>query len=132
MSKNADLLALIGRILMASLTLVSGTGKILAPAATVAYMGSLGIPAPSISIWIAVAIEIGGSLLLIFGWQTRAVAVLMSVFAMTTAWYYHRNISDPNMLFHFMKNVAVMGGYFQLMAFGAGRYSLDARRVGGA
>ncbi|QGZ93733.1 DoxX family protein [Terricaulis silvestris] len=132
MSKNADLLALIGRILMTSLILVSGTGKILAPAATVAYMDSLGIPAPAISIWIAAAIEVGGGLLLILGWQTRALAVLLSVFAVVTAYYYHRNISDPNQLFHFMKNMAVTGGFFQLMAFGAGRYSLDARRVGGA
>lgn len=29
----------------------------------------------------------------------------------------------------FLKNIAVMGGLFQLMAFGAGNFSWDARRA---
>ncbi len=30
-------------------------------------------------------------------------------------------------MIHFMKNIAIIGGLFQVVAFGAGGFSLDAR-----
>jgi putative oxidoreductase len=40
----------------------------------------------------------------------------------------HSNFADPNMMIHFLKNLAMAGGFLQLVAFGAGGWSLDARR----
>lgn len=68
-------------------------------------------------------------MLLILGWQIRALGAVQSVFAIAAAFIFHRNLADQNQLFHFLKDIAVMGGLFQLMAFGAGNLSLDARRA---
>lgn len=129
MSKHADAIALIGRILMAVMFFLSGFGKVMAPAATIAWITSTGLPLPEVGYYVSIVIELGGALLLVLGWQIRPLGAILSVFAIATAFIFHRNIADQNQLFHFLKNIAVMGGLFQLMAFGAGRYSLDARRA---
>jgi len=129
MSKHADAIALIGRVLMAVMFFLSGFGKVMAPAATIAWINSTGLPLPEAGYYVSIVIELGGALLLVLGWQIRPLGAILSVFAIATAFIFHRNIADQNQLFHFLKNIAVMGGFFQLMAFGAGRYSLDARRA---
>lgn len=40
---------------------------------------------------------------------------------------FHDNLSDLNQFIHFFKNIAMAGGLLQVVAFGAGRYSFDAR-----
>jgi putative oxidoreductase len=129
MSSGADTIAFIGRCLMAVLLLVSGFGKVVSPAATIAWIASTGLPMPTVAYVVFILIELGGGLLLILGWQIRPVGVVLSVYAIGTAFFFHRNVADQNMLFHFLKNIAVTGGLFQLMAFGAGNFSLDARRA---
>ena len=130
MSNSTDAIAFIGRCLMAVMFLMSGFGKVVAPAATIAWIASTGLPLPTVGYAASVAIELGGGLLLILGWQTRILGALLSIFAIATALIFHRNVADQNQLFHFLKNIAIMGGLFQLIAFGAGRFSLDARRGG--
>src|SRR5712671_6343437 len=129
MSRGADTIAVIGRCLMAVLFLLSGYGKVVAPAATIAWIASTGLPMPSVAYVISIVIELGGGLLLVLGWQIRVLGAILSLFAVVTAFIFHRNVADQNQLFHFLKNIAVMGGLFQLMAFGAGNLSLDARRA---
>jgi putative oxidoreductase len=129
MSKNTDTLAFIGRCLMAVMFLMSGFGKVIAPAATIAWIKSTGLPMPEVGYFASIIIELGGGLLLILGWQIRVLGGILSIFAIATAFIFHRNVADQNQLFHFLKNIAVMGGLFQLMAFGAGNFSLDARRA---
>ena len=127
MSKSTDTLAFIGRCLMAVMFLMSGFGKVVAPAATIAWIASTGLPMPAVGYVLSIIIELGGGLLLVLGWQIRALGAVLSAFAIATAFIFHRNVADQNQLFHFLKNIAVMGGLFQLMAFGAGNFSLDAR-----
>jgi putative oxidoreductase len=129
MSRSADTVAFIGRCLMAVLFLLSGFGKVVGPAATIAWIASTGLPMPTVAYIVAIIIELGGGLLLILGWQIRPLGAVLSVYAIATAFIFHRNLADQNQLFHFLKNIAVMGGLFQLMAFGAGNFSLDARRA---
>jgi putative oxidoreductase len=129
MSKHTDAIALIGRLLMAVMFFLSGFGKVMAPAATIAWITSTGLPLPEVGYYVSIVIELGGALLLVLGWQIRPLGAVLSVFAIATAFIFHRNIADQNQLFHFLKNIAVTGGLFQLIAFGAGRYSLDARQA---
>jgi putative oxidoreductase len=125
MSKHSDTVALVGRILIGVLFLVSGLSKIAAPAATQGYIASVGLPLPFVSYAIAVAVEVLGSSLLIAGVRTRFVAAGMAVFALATALTFHKNFADQNQLIHFMKNIAIMGGLLQVVAFGGGKFSVD-------
>jgi len=129
MLKTTNAFAFIGRLLMAVMFLMSGFGKVVAPQATMAWIASVGLPMPTVAYAISIIIELGGGLLLILGWQTRILGAVLSVFAIATALIFHRNVADPNQLFHFLKNIAIMGGLFQLIAFGAGGFSLDGRRA---
>ena len=123
MSKNTDALAFVGRCLMAVMFLMSGFGKVVAPAATIAWITSTGLPMPAVGYAVSIVIEVGGGILPVLGWQTRILGVILSLFAIATAFIFHRNFADQHQLFHFLKNIAVMGGLFQLMAFGAGNFS---------
>jgi putative oxidoreductase len=120
--------ALVGRIGLASLFLISGFGKLAAPAATKAYIASSGLPFPDLAYLGALVVEIGFSLVLIAGWRTRTVAGLMALFAVATALAFHHQFSDQNQLIHFLKNLAIAGGLLQVVAFGGGALSLDNRR----
>lgn len=122
-------LAAAGRILIAALFLLSGVGKIAAPAMTQGYIASVGLPAPLLAYLIAILIEVGGGLLLIVGFQTRIVALVLAVFTVAAALAFHNNFADTNQMIHFLKDIAITGGLLQVAAFGPGSVSLDARRL---
>lgn len=118
---------LLGRILIGVPFLMSGLGKLAAYAGTVGYISAVGLPAAPLAYALAVLIEIGGSLLLISGYRVRPVALVMAVFSVVTAIFFHRNFADQNQMIHFLKNVMIAGGLLQVSYFGAGAWSLDAR-----
>jgi putative oxidoreductase len=117
---------LLGRVLIAALFLPSGLGKIAAPAATQAYIAAAGLPLPFLAYRAAVAVEIGGGLLLVVGYRSRWVALALAVFTVAAAFGFHDNFADENQMVHFFKNIAIAGGLLQVVAFGAGAYSVDA------
>src|ERR1700731_299008 len=69
---------LAGRVLLASLFLLSGLGKLGAYGATAAYMSSVGVPGALLPV--VIATEVLGALAIILGWKTRTVAVLLAGF----------------------------------------------------
>ncbi|NTY39838.1 DoxX family protein [Burkholderia diffusa] len=120
-------LPLLGRILIGAPFLMSGLSKLAAHAATVGYIASVGLPAPSIAFVVAVLVEAGGGLLLMSGYRARPVALAMALFSVVTAVFFHHNFADQNQMIHFLKNVMMAGGLLQIAYFGAGAFSLDAR-----
>lgn len=116
---------LAGRVLLSSLFLVSGLGKLSAYAATAGYMASLGVPSALLPV--VIATEVLGALLIILGWKTRIVAFLLAGFALLTGLIFHNNFGDQNQATHFLKNVAIAGGFLLLVVHGAGPLSLDHR-----
>ena len=128
LEKYGDHVALVGRIFYASMFLLFGWGKITAFAGTAGYMGSLGLPAPSLATAIAIIVEIGGGLLILIGYQTRLVALALAIYVLVSAFIGHSQLGDLNQFQHFMKNMAIVGGSLAFVALGAGAYSLDARR----
>ncbi|HVJ40767.1 MAG TPA: DoxX family protein [Dongiaceae bacterium] len=122
------LAALLGRILIAAVFLWSGYGKVTDFAGNVGYATSVGMPLPQIGVAIGAVIELLGSTLLILGFQTRLVALIMTGFAIATALIFHRDFSQFEQAINFMKNLSIAGGLLQIVAFGGGRYSIDARR----
>jgi putative oxidoreductase len=125
MNTNIPALAAFGRLLIAAIFLFSGTGKILAPAMTQAYIASAGLPMPVIAYLIAIAVELGGGILLVLGYRTRLVALVMAIFSVAAALGFHHNFADQNQLMHFLKNISMAGGLLQVTAFGAGAFSID-------
>ena len=119
--------AFVGRLLFASLFLVFGYRMLSAYSGAVSYMGSLGLPIPSLFVLIAVVVEIGGGLLIAVGYQTRVVALLLGVYTLAAAFIGHFQFADPNQFQHFMKNISLVGGSLAFVACGGGAYSLDAR-----
>jgi putative oxidoreductase len=118
-----------GRLLIAALFLISGVGKIAAPALTQGYIASAGLPFPLLAYLVAIVIEVGGGILLILGYQSRIVASVMAVFTVAAALGFHRDFADQNAMAHFLKNLSITGGLLQIVALGAGRFSIDGRRA---
>ncbi|MDB6105134.1 MAG: putative rane protein [Gammaproteobacteria bacterium] len=120
--------SLLGRLMISALFLVSGIGKITAPAATIGYIASAGLPLPQLGLAIAIAIAVELILVpaLALGYRTRSVAPVIAAYSVATALFFHRGVADPNQFLHFLKNIAIAGGLLQIVGFGPGRFSLDA------
>lgn len=124
-NSRQDLAALVGRILMSAIFIWSGYAKLMSPVGTQAYFAHVGVAFPQL-VWVAtVVIELIGGLLLLLGIQTRVVAAVLGVWSIATAIVAHANFADPDMQIHFMKNVAMAGGYAVLAGFGGGAYTLE-------
>jgi putative oxidoreductase len=120
--------ALAGRLLLAAIFLASGAGKIAAPAMSIGYIQSVGLPFPEVGYGLAILVEVAGGLALILGFHARWAALALAVFTILAAVLFHSNLADQNQMIHFMKNLAITGGLLQVIAFGAGRFSIDQRR----
>ncbi|HEX7920812.1 MAG TPA: DoxX family protein [Bradyrhizobium sp.] len=116
-----------GRLLIGLPFAMSGLGKLGAYAATTGLISAAGLPFPPLAFAVAVIVELGGGLLLIAGYQARAVGLALAVFSIATAVAFHSNFADQNQMIHFLKNVMMAGGLLQIAAFGAGALSLDNR-----
>jgi putative oxidoreductase len=118
--------SLLGRLMISALFLISGTGKITAPAATIGYIASVGLPFPDLGLAIAIVVELVLVPALVLGYRTRWVATVIAAYCLATAVFFHRDFADFNQLLNFLKNIAIAGGLLQIVCFGAGRFSLDA------
>ena len=125
----ARYLPVAGRLLIGLPFAVSGLGKLGAYAPTTQMIGAVGLPLPALAFAVAVAVELGGGLLLIAGFRARFVALSLALFSFATAVFFHANFADQNQMIHFLKNVMIAGGLLQIAAFGAGAFSIDNRRA---
>ncbi|MBA1275421.1 DoxX family protein [Stutzerimonas azotifigens] len=121
--------ALAGRVLLSAIFILSGVSKISAPAGMIGYIESVGLPFPTLALALAILVELVGGVALVLGYRTRLVAAGLAAFTVVTALAFHNQLGDQNQLIHFFKNIAMAGGLLQVVAFGAGRFSLDARRA---
>jgi putative oxidoreductase len=120
-------LPLLGRLLIGLPFAMGGLSKLAAYGPTTAMIGAAGLPVPPLAFATAVALELGGGVLLVAGYQARLVAAALAIFCFVTAFFFHSNFADQNQMIHFLKNVMMAGGLLQIVAFGAGAISLDNR-----
>lgn len=134
MSGVKDVAALVGRIMLALMFVISGFGKIGGFADTTVYMASAGLPAVDVLLEVllivTILIELGGGTAIVLGWRTRSIALLIFLFTALVTVVFHRFWAAPPdeamvQQLMFMKNVSVMGGLLVLVAFGPGEYALD-------
>ena len=100
MSDNPALqgsLALIGRLLLAAMFILSGFGKLGDPSGTIGYIASAGLPLPPVAYAIALVVEIGAGILLVLGYRARWVALILAAFTLASAIGFHTDFADQNM-----------------------------------
>ena len=132
MNAYSDALSLIGRIFISAIFLVSGFGKVGGFEGVVGAIASKGFPMPQAFAAATIAIELGASLMLVFGWKARWAAFLLAVFSAIVTFFFHNFWAVPEAQkmmeqLTFMKNLALIGGLLLVMAFGPGRLSVDKR-----
>jgi len=130
MNEQKDWAALLGRVLLAAMFVVSGYGKITGFEGTAGYIAAKGLPVPQVLAAIAILIEFGGGLAVLLGWKTRWAALAFIVFLIVITPIFHGYWAVPPaeamaQQINFMKNASILGGMLLLFAFGPGRFSLD-------
>jgi putative oxidoreductase len=123
--------ALLGRIAIAAIFLVSGTAKLVDVQGTAGHMAAVGIPYPEMLAMIAGLAEILGALSLIAGALTRIGAIGLILYLIPTTLLFHNfwafeGDQVPTQLANFFKNLGIAGGLMLLVAYGPGRYSIDS------
>lgn len=117
------ILVVAARLLASAIFIIAGYGKLGAGyAGTQAYMASAGVPGAVLPL--VIALEIGGGLSLLLGFQTRLVAFLLAGFCVAAAMLFHTG-ADQMQHIMFLKNLSMAGGLLAFTVFGAGRLSLD-------
>jgi putative oxidoreductase len=86
------------------------------------------MPLPALAIAAAIAIELGGGILLAVGYKARWVAAAMALFCVVSAVFFHFEFADQMQRINFFKNIAIAGGLLQIVYWGAGPLSLDNRK----
>ncbi len=117
------LLSVVARLFASAIFLGAGISKLGAGyAGTQGYMASMGVPGQLLPL--VIALELGGGLALLLGFQTRFVALLLAGFCIVAALIFHTG-ADQMQQIMLMKNFAMAGGLLAFTLFGAGRLSLD-------
>lgn len=115
--------ALIGRILLAVIFIVSGIGKMIDPAPAAGMMAAAGLPA-NMAMEVGV-FELVAGLLLAIGLMTRLVSIVLLVYVGLTILFFHNALADPAQQVNALKNLAIMGGMLMVFAYGQMRWSYD-------
>ncbi len=126
LDKYSSCLLLAGRVLLSAIFIIFGFMKIGAFAGMVAYATVANVPFPQVAIVLAIIIELGAGLMVLFGYKTKLAALTIALFLIPVTAYFHTNFADQVNLAMFWKNLAIIGGMLAFAASGAGKYSLDA------
>ncbi|WP_293006273.1 DoxX family protein [Nitrosomonas sp.] len=118
---------LVARIFLGQIFLISGLLKISGYEGTQGYMEAMGMPGMLLPL--VIALEVGGGLAIMAGWQTKWVSMALAAFTLVAAVIFHNNLSDQTQMIMFMKNIAITGGLMLLAVHGAGGYSVDSKRI---
>ena len=116
------------RLLMSLIFIIAGFGKLTAYSATETTFASLGLPWVALVTPLVILLELGGGLALLAGFQTRLIAGVLALYTIATALIAHSHLSDQGQAIHFMKNLAIAGGFLLFVRYGAGAISIDERK----
>ena len=122
----SSIAAVIGRIFLAIIFIVSGATKLMTVAATEAMIVGVGLPG-------GLAIPTGlfeliAGLCLVLGLMTRIASILLAGFTLLAAVLFHNNLADPMQSAMFLKNVAIAGGLLLVFAHSQMWYGWDRIR----
>jgi len=118
--------AVIGRVFLAVIFILSGIEKLMNPVSAAQMLASTNLPA-SLALPTG-AFELIGGLLLAVGLMTRLVAILLAGFCLLTIFFFHNQFTDPIQATNALKNLAMTGGLLAVFAYGQVRGTLDSVR----
>ena len=123
-----------GRALVGALFVVSGIGKILGFAGVAGWMAGMGLPFASLLLAATIALEVGGGLALVTGFQARWASLGLALFLVPVTLIFHAfwgagAAEFQNQLNHFLKNVAILGA--MLVIFDIERQRVQAKAGAG-
>lgn len=122
----SSIAAVIGRILLAVIFIVSGVTKLITVAATEAMIVGVGLPGG-----LAVPtglFELVAGICLALGLMTRIASLLLAAFTLLAAILFHNRLTDPIQSAMFLKNLAIAGGLLLTFAHSQVWYGRDRLR----
>jgi putative oxidoreductase len=127
----ANFTAPLGRLLLSVIFILAGINKLTNWHATAKSMGDHSMPAVQLLLPLAVLCELGGGILVLVGWRARVGALALIVLLLNATLIFHNfwqytGKEQQDQMMNFMKNMAILGGLFIVLTFGAGPVSIDA------
>jgi putative oxidoreductase len=122
----------LGRFFFALIFLLAGANHF--NKQTIGYAASQGVPLAAIAVPLSGVLAIAGGLSILLGYRAQLGAWLIVLFLIPVSFMMHKfwTVTDPMMaqiqMILFMKNISMLGGALLISHFGAGPFSLDARR----
>src|SRR5207249_12192011 len=115
--------ALLGRILLSVIFIMSGFGKITGWSTTAGYMASKGMPLVPFFLAGGILVELAAGLSVLLGFRARFGAAALFLYLIATSLIFHNfwaysGMEQQMQMINFMKNVATLGGLAMVVAFG--------------
>jgi putative oxidoreductase len=101
---------------------------------SIGYAVSAGVPLASIAVPLSGVLAIAGGLSILLGYRAKLGAWIIVLFLVPVTlmmhkfWLVQDSMMSQIQMILFMKNVSMLGGALLISHFGAGPFSLDARR----
>ncbi len=122
----ANLIDLLGRLLISALFLLSAYNKIFSIDGTMSWMSGFGVP--GILLYPTIALEIILPLFIIVGYRARLSAGILAIFCVATAFIFHYDFLDQMQTIAFLKNLGLAGGFLFIVANGTKEWSIDREK----
>lgn len=122
----ANLIDLIGRVLISLVFLLSGYNKILNYDGTISWMEGYGVP--GFLLWPTIILEIILPILIIVGYRTQLSAILLAIFCMVTAIIFHLDFANQMQVIALLKNFGLAGGFIFIAINGPKDWALDRKK----
>jgi putative oxidoreductase len=121
-------LAMLARILLAAIFLISGVRKVMAFPIVAGMMSGKGFPFPEVFLAATIALEIVGGIMLVLNWNAKYAAWALAAFTLAAGSIFHGfwhvwTLPPPvfnNEFNHFLKNIAIVGGLLLVAALPSG------------
>ena len=122
----ANLIDLLGRLLISALFLISAYNKIFSIDGTMGWMEGFGIP--GFLIYPTILLEIILPLFVIVGYKAKISSAVLAVFCIATAFIFHFDFLDQIQTILFLKNIGLAGGFLFIVANGTKDWSIDREK----
>ncbi|MBX7066560.1 MAG: DoxX family protein [Parachlamydiales bacterium] len=124
-----DIFSLVGRVLISGMFLWAAYEKITNWQKTVTYMKTKNVPQLKIVLPVGVGLKVLGGLMVLLGWHAHLGALLLLIVSIASLirmhdWWKKQGAEREMEKLFFLKDLAIIGGLFMILALGAGHFGL--------